>query len=76
MFIRQNQALFSIQRMCKILGVSRAGFYAWLKCPESQLRPKMRKRFKATTDSKHSKPVAENYLARKFSANGAKNDFI
>ncbi len=36
MFIRQNQTVFSMQAMCKMLQVSRAGFYAWLKRPESQ----------------------------------------
>lgn len=27
---------FSVSRMCHVLGVSRSGYYAWLKAPESQ----------------------------------------
>lgn len=30
------------------------------------LKPKAARRFKVTTDSRHSKPVAENLLARRF----------
>jgi putative transposase len=106
--------------MCKVFSVSRAGFYAWCKRPESKharddkhflklieasfkksrdtygyrrihddlidqselcgnhrvqrlmrennIRPKTRKKFKVTTDSKHNKPIHENYLSRQFYA--------
>ncbi|MFH0918931.1 MAG: IS3 family transposase, partial [Fibrobacterota bacterium] len=111
---------FSVKRMAKVLGVSRAGFYAWLKRKPSlrqqetaafdaevktefeksrkcygrerltealhrrgrscgrkrvsrslqrqRLRAKQPKKFIATTDSKHSFPVAQNLLAREFHA--------
>jgi transposase InsO family protein len=106
--------------MCRVLKVSRAGYYAWLKRPESHrlrddrrlltmtkdrfnksrhtygyrrihsdlidlnescgkhrvarlmrengIRPKTRRKFKVTTDSRHNKPVHSNYLNRQFNA--------
>ena len=123
MFIQKNREHFSIKAMCRVLSLSRAGFYAWQGRPESQrkqddnyllglinesfkgsrqtyghrrihadllvdkvncgrhrvarlmrenqLTPRMRKKFKATTHSKHNKPVAENHLARLFTAHHA-----
>lgn len=111
---------FNITAMCKVLSVSRAGYYAWCARPESKrsredrrilelikaifsdsrntygyrrihatlleqgeqwslhkvlrlmrennLRPKTRKNFKVTTDSKHNKPVHDNLLDRQFDA--------
>lgn len=35
---------------------------------ENGIRPKTRRKFKVTTDSKHNKPIHENHLARQFSA--------
>ena len=104
--------------MCKVLTVSRAGYYAWCVRPESKrkiddkrilahiktifadsrntygyrrihaalldleeqyslhkvlrlmrennIRPKTRRKFKVTTDSKHNKPIHDNILARNF----------
>jgi putative transposase len=104
--------------MCNVLEVSRAGYYAWLKRPEStrqrnnkrllvliktsfvrsrntygyrriywdiqamnesygrhriarlmrdnNIQPKMRRKFKVTTDSNHTYPVMENHLQRQF----------
>lgn len=111
---------FSITAMCKVLHVSRAGYYAWCSRPQSKrsiedkrllahikaifvdsrniygyrrvhaalaalgeqcslhkvlrlmrennIRPKTRKKFKVTTNSKHNKPVHDNVLDRQFKA--------
>jgi transposase InsO family protein len=110
--------MFPIEKMCKVLGVSRSGYYSWLKrkpsrraledkelmeqireihkkskgtygspriCEELKknyvhvsrrrvarlmkqagIRSMVKKRFKATTDSKHQFPVAPNLLNREF----------
>lgn len=117
-FIRNHQSRFPVGLMCKALGVSRSGYYAWQKRPESKrkrqdrnlkarirqvhkesrgtygsprihlelndlgetcgrhrvarlmredgLKAKVKKRYKATTDSKHNLPVAPNLLQRNF----------
>ena len=119
-FIKEHAKEFSIQVMCKVLSVSRGGFYAFEKrsisdaeikrnaldskishiytvhkgnygspritkelhglginCSkntvskrmrEMNLKAKHKRKFKVTTDSKHNLPVAENILARDFSA--------
>ena len=117
-FIQAENAHYPITLLCKVLQVSRSGYYAWLRRPESQraredrrltvhikaihkqsrgiygsprvhaelkaqgekcgkhrvvrlmrqegLYGKQRRRFKATTDSSHKKPVAPNILDGNF----------
>ena len=117
--MHHHQTEFPISVMCEVLSVSRSGYYAWRKSPESKrkqsngtlrkkiravhrdsgesygsprvykalkkqgetcsenrvarlmredgLKAKTKKRFKATTNSKHNLPVAPNLLNRDFS---------
>jgi len=120
-FILARSVAFPIAVMCRVLGVSTSGFYAWRAKPESErdrrrraLVPEVRRvfeesrrtygsprvhrelraeghvvnrktvaaimrderlvarpkrRFKATTDSRHDGPIAPNLVARNFAAN-------
>ena len=117
-FIAAHAIEFSIWIMCRVLRVSRSGYYAWQTRPESErsvenrrlverikavhkksrrtygsprvhrqlvaegqrcsrgrierlmwangIRAKQKRKFVATTDSKHDLPVAENILRREF----------
>ena len=121
-FIKDNSPGFSVERVAKVLNVSRSGYYAWLSRPRSRraeenirldveiksvyehskrrygsvkitrellrrgekcgrnriaarmrkmgIASKVRKKFKATTNSKHNYPVAPNLLNRNFTASG------
>jgi len=120
LFVREHRHKFRVAKLCKVLAVSRSGYYAWEKRPKSArkiaderlteemkiihekkrrtcgcrkmtkeikrsgnqvnhkrierlmkeagIRSKLAKKFKATTNSKHNFPVAENLLSRDFSA--------
>lgn len=117
-FIETEKAGFPVALMCRILAVSRAGFYAWRVWPAARrtrqdstlavavaaiyaenhgrygspqvrmelrdrgrhsgrkrivrlmriqgLRARPRRRYRATTDSRHGLPVSPNLLARRF----------
>ncbi len=117
-FISDHQELFNISAMCRVMSVSRSGYYEWLSRPASRrsqedqvlkadirnihersrqtyverrikddpadmnktvsrkpigrlmkeegLTCKTKRKFKATTDAKHNKPVAENLLDHDF----------
>jgi putative transposase len=118
--INRYSSRFKVSKMCRTMGVSRSGYYAYVKRPESNrskrqrdvlehirrihkesyeiygspnitvelcrqgvsasrgmvsrlmnkngIRSKIRKKYKATTDSNHNLPVAENILNRDFRA--------
>jgi putative transposase len=118
--INRYSSRFKVSKMCRTMGVSRSGYYAYVKRPESNrskrqkevlehirrihresheiygspnitmelrwegisvsrgmvsrlmkkngIRSKIRKKYKATTDSNHNLPVAENILNRDFVA--------
>ncbi len=117
-FISAHRETFKVGRMCSLLNVSRSGYYAWLKRPESRrsrenriledkirvfhaashgiygaakihqdliddgvpcgknrvarimrqagIRSRTKRKFKATTNSKHKLPVAPNLLNQNF----------
>lgn len=127
-FIAEKQVAFPVAVLCRVLDVSRSGFYDYLAAPETErqrrdaclaakaravfveherrygsprvcrelrergdvvsikkvaqvmrdeglvARPK--KRFRATTDSKHDDPIAPNLLARDFTASGPNEAWV
>jgi transposase InsO family protein len=127
-FIAEKRVAFPVAVLCRVLCVSRSGFYAFVAEPETErerrdaslaaktravfaehqgrygsprvcrelrhrgdvvsekkvaqlmrdnglvARPK--KRFRATTDSKHDEPIAPNLLARNFTASGPNEAWV
>ena len=122
-FMEKERSRFAVERMCRLLGVTRSGYYAWwgerttgrrlkeneavlvaarrsyrasrgtygspritedlrdagLRCGENRIArlmrvngimAKTRRRFKATTNSRHCLPVSPNLLNRHFTADG------
>jgi transposase InsO family protein len=93
-FIDKHRTVHAVERMCRVLGVTRSGYYGWKRRGQSRWvrrdeillekikeshrqsngrygspnRSKTVKRFKVTTQSKHTLPVAENLLQRDFTA--------
>jgi transposase InsO family protein len=119
-FMDQHSSTHGVQKMCRVIGVSRSGYYRWKIQPQSKRQKenekilveikeshknsrrtygspritdelqsngtkcskkrvarlmkihgivgKAKKKFKATTNSKHALPVAENILNQKFEA--------
>ena len=117
-FVDRNKDVYPIALMCKVLRISRSGYYDWLTRDDSRrklaelklahliedvhtssketygsprvhrqliamgipssrsrverimrkfgIKAKTKRKYKATTDSKHSLPIAENILDRKF----------
>jgi putative transposase len=117
-FMDQHRSSHGVQKMCRVLGVSRSGYYGWKRQPQSKRQKenekilmeikeshknshraygsprisedlqangtkcgenrvarlmrihgivgKAKKKFKATTNSKHNLPVAENLLNQNF----------
>ena len=122
-FMEKERSRFAVERMCRLLGVTRSGYYAWLRerstgrrlkenealleairrsyrasrgtygspritedirdtglqCGDNRIArlmringiaAKTRRRFKATTNSRHCLPVSPNLLNRHFTADG------
>jgi transposase InsO family protein len=121
-FIDRYSSSYGVERMCRVLGVSRSGYYGWKKQPlsnrqrenekllvyikeshkqsmetygspritedlwargvvcgenriarimrENGIVAKTKKKFKATTNSRHRLPVAENVVDQNFAADG------
>jgi transposase InsO family protein len=119
-FIDQHRSAHGVQKMCRVIGASRSGYYKWNREPQSKRQKdnekilmdireshqnsngvygspriiedlqangtkcsknrvarlmrihgivgKAKKKFKATTNSKHNLPVAENLLKQNFAA--------
>jgi putative transposase len=126
--IHENSSHFTVSKMCQTMKVSKSGYYAFLKRPESErskrqkgilekiriihresheiygspniteelnqtgtpvsrgmvsrlmrkngIRSKVKRKFKATTDSNHNLPVAENILNREFTAHSRNKKWL
>jgi transposase InsO family protein len=75
----QNRAVYGTRRLKAVLAkqgdqVSRRRIGRIMQ--EAQLRCKTKRRFKATTDSRHELPIADNQLARQFEVNQANQVYV
>lgn len=77
-FLKSERLPYPLGVLCRVFDVSRSGFYAWLDrfetgrdrivrlCKELGLRCRPKRRFKATTNSRHDFPIAEDLLNQTF----------
>jgi len=75
----KNRAVYGTRRLKKVL--AKQGYTASRRrigriMQEAQLRCKTKRRFKATTNSKHTLPVAPNQLARQFNVTQANQVYV
>jgi len=75
----KNRAVYGTRRLKKVL--EKQGYMASRRrigriMQEAQLRCKTRRRFKATTNSKHNLPIASNQLARQFNVIQANQVYV
>jgi transposase InsO family protein len=75
----QNRAVYGTRRLKAVLAkqgdqVSRRRIGRIMQ--QAQLRCKTKRRFKATTDSQHELPIADNQLARQFEVNQANQVYV
>lgn len=73
--MKEQASYYSISLLCKVLQVSRSGYYAWL-MRHAAIRPKMSRCFKVTTQSGHDKLCAENKLARQFKVSAPNTHWV
>lgn len=78
--VNAEKVNYPIAIHCSVLSVSRSGFSAWQECPapartkkrvarlirEDGIRARQKRRFRRTTDSNHTGPIAPNVLQRDF----------
>lgn len=75
----QNRAVYGTRRLKKVLErqgdrVSRRRIGRIMQ--DAQLRCKTQRRFRATTDSQHEQPIADNRLARQFNVSQANQVYV
>src|SRR5512135_124028 len=70
-FVAAHECEFRVQRMCKVLGIKRSGYYAWKRRPISaraqenaELMEKIREAFAACRNV-YGSPRIRHYLVRK-----------
>ena len=72
-FISEHRGIFRVGRMCNVLDVSRSGYYAWFKRPESRRKKENRKltdQIKAIHSEKHKKVYGSPRIYRELRDKG------